>query len=96
MCPSGETQDADAVWIDVPFVGVGTYHAEGALSILKRGGRLRVRAGLRYAVFDQDAGDAGGVQPVADFGTFEVDGEDTVTASGKYNDRGTGVVGPGV
>src|SRR5579863_10369023 len=83
MGAGGKSERADSIRIDMPFGGVKAHEAEGALRILKGGGRFGVGAGVRHAIFYEDAGDAGGVEPIADFGPFEVDGEDAVSASGK-------------
>ena len=95
VSPGGETEYADAMRVDVPLGGTGADEAEGALGILKRGGGFGIRTGIGHAVFDQDAVDAGGVQPIADFGAFEIDGQDAVSAAGKHQDGRAGVVALG-
>ena len=91
-----KAEDADAMRVDVPVRGMGANDAEGALRILKGGCGFWVRPGVRHAVFQQHAGDADGVEPIADFGAFEVDGETPVAASGKNDNGGAGVVLVGV
>ena len=90
MRSGGKAEDADAIGIDVPLGGVRADDAEGALRVLQGGGRFRIGAGVGHAVFHQDAGDADGVEPVADFGAFEIDGEDVVAAAGEDDDCGAG------
>ena len=58
-----------------------------ALRILQCGGGFGIRARVRHAIFEQHAGHAGGVQPVADFGPFKIDRQNAVAAPGK-NDNG--------
>lgn len=93
----GEAEDADALGVDVPLGRVSTDDAEGALCILEGGigfgigasaGVLGISAG--DAVFDEDAGNAGFVEPVADFGAFEIDGQDAVAPAGEDYDCGAG------
>ena len=89
----GEAEDADAVGIDLPFSGVGADQAYGALRVVEGcGGFGHVGAGVGDAVLEQDAGDAFGVEPVADFSAFEVDGENVVSAAGEddYGCAGAG------
>ncbi len=83
----GEAEDADALGIDVPFGGVLADDAHGALGVLQGGVGFGIGAGAGDAVLHEHAGDAGGVEPVADLGAFEIDGEDVVAASGKDDDR---------
>ena len=64
-----------------------------ALCILQGGVGFWIRAGAGDAVLHQHAGDAGGVEPVADFGAFEIDGEDVIAAAGKDDDRRAGIRG---
>ncbi len=75
-----EAKHADAMRIDMPLGGVGADDSERALGILKRGRRLGIRPGVGHAILNQDAGNAGGVQPIAHLGAFEVDGQDVITA----------------
>ncbi len=78
--------------IDAPFCRVGANKADGALGVFEGGGRFgEIGAGVRDAVLEQDAVDADGVEPVADFGAFEVDGEDGVASAGEDDDRRAGV-----
>ena len=63
-----------------------THKADGALRILKGGGRFGIRAGVGNAVLEKYAGNTGGVEPVADFRAFEVDGKDVIPAAWKNND----------
>src|SRR5580658_1280397 len=84
MGSGGEAEDADAAGVDVPLGGVGADDSDGSLGVFQgRGGLGHVGAGVGDAIFDQDAGDAFGVEPVADFGAFQVDGQDVVAAAGE-------------
>ena len=96
MRSGGKAKDADAIGIDVPLGGVRADEADGALCVLESGGGFRIGAGVRDAIFENDAGDAAGGEPVADFGAFEVDGEDVVAAAGKNDDCGAGGFGGGL
>jgi hypothetical protein len=92
----GEAEDADAVGVDLPFGGVLADQAHGALGVFEGcGGFGHVGAGVGDAVLEQDAGDALGVEPVADLGAFEVDGEDVVAAAGEDDDGCAGVLALG-
>ena len=86
-----EAEHADSLGIDVPFDGVLANYAHGALSVLEGGVGFGVRAGAGDAILHEHAGDSGGVEPVADLGAFEIDGEDVVAASGKDDDGRSGV-----
>src|ERR1700685_4039998 len=90
MGSRGEAEDADGMRINVPFGGVGENETDGALRILKSRGRFWIGAGVGDAIFEDDAGDAAAGQPVADFGAFEIDGEDVVGGGGEDYDRGAG------
>ena len=48
--------------------------------------------GVRDAILGEDAGDSDGVKPGADFGAFEVVGEDTVASAGEDDYGRSGVV----
>ncbi len=88
----GEAEYADAIRIDVPFGGVGADEADGALCVLKGGGRFWIWAGVGHAIFEKDAGDAAGSEPVADFGAFEIHREDVIAAAGENDDGGAGAL----
>jgi len=83
MRSGGETKDADAMRVDVPFGGVRPDEADGALRVLQSGGRFRVWTGVGDAIFEKDTGDAAAREPVADFGAFEIDRENVITATRK-------------
>ena len=91
----GEAHDADVRGVDVPVGGVGAGDAHGLLGVFKVGGVGGIvagfAAGLGDAVFDEDAGDAEGVEPVAGVETFAVPGEHLVAAAGEDEDGGAGV-----
>ncbi len=89
---SGKAEDADAVGIEVPIGGAGANDAHGALGVLQSGGGFGIGAGIGDAIFDEDAGDADGGEPVADFGAFKIDGEDVIAAAGKDEDGGAGII----
>ena len=87
-----KAEDADRGWDRCAIRGVLAHEAKGALRVLQGCGRFGIRAGVRDAIFHEHAGDADGVEPVADFGAFEIDGEDAIASAGKDNDGGAGVV----
>jgi hypothetical protein len=91
----GETDDADLGGVDVPIGGVGAREAHGLLGVFEVCGVVRVTAFFGDAVFDEQAGDTDGVEPVADVEAFAVPGEDLVAAAGKDEDSGVGVVAAG-
>ena len=91
MGSGGEAQNADAMRVDVPLRSVFADYADGALGVLEGGRGLGIGTGVRDAVFEENAGDAGGGEPVADFGAFEIDGEDVIGASRKDDNGGTGI-----
>ncbi len=96
VASGGEAEDAYAFGVDVPFSGVLADDADGALGVFKGGrGFGEVGAGIRDAVLEQDAIDSDPVEPVADFGAFEVDGEDRVSAAGEddYGCAGVSALG---
>jgi len=95
----GEAHDADVGGVDMPFVGVGAGETHGLLGVFEIGGVggivAGVALGLRHSVFDEDAGDADGVEPVAGVAAFAVRYEDAVGAAGKDEDGGSGVLAMG-
>jgi len=95
----GEAHDTDVGGIDVPFGGVGAGETHGLLGVLEVRGVGGIVAGVAWrlgnAVFDEDAGDADGVEPVAGVGAFAVGYEDAIAAAGKDEDRGAGVLAVG-
>ena len=93
MRSGGEAEHADAIGIDVPLSGVRADKADGALRVLKSGGGFRIRAGVGDAIFEDDAGDAAGGEPVADFGAFEIHRENVIAAAGENDDCGAGGFG---
>ena len=92
MCSGRKAEDADPVRIDVPFRGMLAHDAKGALRVLQGGGRFGIRACVGHAIFYEDAGDADGVEPVADLGAFEIDGEDLIASAGKDHHGSAGVL----
>ena len=73
-------------------VGVGLGGMAAArLSGWARTPTLGAIAGLGYAVLNQNAADAGRIEPVAYFGPFEVNGQDAVTTAREYNHGSPGV-----
>jgi hypothetical protein len=92
IAASGEADDADAVWVNVPGVGVLADEAHGSLSVLQSGGVFREWTGVGDSVFDEDAVDADGVEPAADLGALDIESEDFVGAAGEGEDGGAGVV----
>jgi len=91
----GEADDADFGGVDVPLGGVGAGEAHGLLGVFEVGEVCGVVAGVTFwlgnAVFDEDAGDADAVEPVADVGAFSGPGEALVAPAGE--DEGGGSVG---
>ena len=67
----------------------------GLLSVFEVGGVggivARFAVGLGDSVFDEDASEADGVEPVAGVGAFAVRDEDAIAASWKDQDGGAGV-----
>src|SRR5208283_1271976 len=94
MGADGKAKDTDAVRVYTPLARMRAHDPHGALRILQGSGRLWVRPRVGHAVFHKDAGDAGGVEPVAHLGPFQVNGQDAVTASRKDNHGGARVLVP--
>ena len=95
VAAGGEADDADAVGVDVPLGGVGAGEAHGLLGVFEVGGVGGVVAGFASgwdAVFDEQAGHAEGVEPVAGVDAFAVPGEADVASAGKDEGGGAGVV----
>ena len=95
----GEAHDADVGGVEVPVGGVGAGEAHGLLRVLEvvwvSGIVAGFAGGLGYSIFDEDAGDADGVEPVAGVGTFAVGDEDAVAAAGEDEDGGASVLAVG-
>ncbi|MEI9898717.1 MAG: hypothetical protein WDN28_33890 [Chthoniobacter sp.] len=88
MAARGEAEDADARGIEVPFLRPGAHEAEGALDILQRRDVFLQAGTLGHAILEEHAGDAEGIEPLADFGALEIQGEDAVAAAGADDDGG--------
>src|SRR5208283_1370838 len=88
----GEAENADPVRVDVPIGGMGADDTESSLGILESSRRLGIGPGIGYAVFEQDTGNAGGVEPVTHLGAFQVDRQNVVAAAGKGGNGGAGVL----
>ena len=96
MASCGEAENAYAFGVDVPLCRVSADEADGTLGVFKgSGGFGEVGAGIGDAVLEEDAVDADPVEPVADFGAFEVDGEDGVASAGEDDYRCAAVFGFG-
>ena len=86
------------MWVGsmLPFGSVGAGEAHGLLGVFEIGGVggivAGVAGGLGNAVFDEDAGDADGVEPLAGVGAFAVGDKDAIAAAGKDQRRGSGVL----
>jgi len=91
----GEAEDADFARVDVPVGGVGAGEAHGLLRVFEVGGVGGVTAFFGDAVLDEEAGDADGVEPVADVEAFAVPCEDFVGAAGEDEDGCVGIVAGG-
>jgi len=87
----GEADDADLGGVDVPFAGVGAGEAHGLLGVFEIGGVVGVVLFFRNAVFDEQAGDADGVEPIAGVCAFAVPCEADVASAGKDEGGGAGV-----
>jgi hypothetical protein len=95
MCSGREAENADPMRINVPLRGVLADKAERALGILQSSGRFRIGACAGYSVLDQDASHPDRVEPVANFGAFEIDGEYLIASARKDNDSRARVVACG-
>ena len=78
-----EPHDADAGWIDVPFLGPASHQPHGALAVLSgvlldRVGRLLLAA---QAVLENERGHANAVQIPGRFNTLGVVNQQTVAAA---------------
>ena len=91
----GEADDADAVGFDVPFGGAGADDAEGAAGV----GHGVVLDGVGAvgfageAVFEDESGDAAGLEPFGEGATFMAEAEFFVAAAGADDDGGAGGLG---
>src|SRR5262249_16838013 len=85
----GEADDADALGVDAPLLGLAADQADGPLGVLQRpAGRLApgVVGAARHAVFQDDAGDAERVQPGGDLLALELPEQVPVAATGADED----------
>ena len=92
MATGGEAENADMAWIDVEICGVRADEGECALGVFKGFVRFWIRTRVGNAVFENQTGNVEAVEPLADLGTFEVDGENAIAASREDNDGGAGGV----
>ena len=88
MRSGGEADNTDTMGVDVPLGGMGTGDAHGLLCVFEVFRVFWVVGGLGHAVFDQNAGDADGVEPGADLGAFEAVRETNVGSAGTDERRG--------
>ena len=81
----GESDDADFIWIDVPFLGACADGADGALGVGDGGGVVVVGG---VSVAEDEGGDAVVVAPLGDLFSFVVHGEVAVATAGGDDDGG--------
>ena len=93
VAAGGKTEHPDAFGIYSEFWGALAQEAHGALGILKRGGMFLETFAPGHAVFEQGAGDADGIEPFADLGAFEIEGQDVVPTPGADQHGGAGILG---
>src|SRR6266480_2574733 len=101
MPARGKPENSNLVRIDMPVSGVKADESYRPLRIFQRRLWFRIdvalaagiprRTGTRHAVLQQHTRDPLGRQPVADFGAFEIDRENLITAAGEHDDRSAGV-----
>jgi hypothetical protein len=92
VASSGEADDANAVAVDAPLGCMLAGEAHGLLRVFEVGVVGRIVALLWDAVFDEQTGDADGVEPLAGVGAFTVPGEADVASAGKDESGDSGVV----
>ena len=85
MGAGGEPEDADTGRVEIPLPGMKADEAQGALRVLQRQKVLVVTRACRHTVFQQHTRDADGIEPLADFGAFEVHRENGVAAAGAHD-----------
>jgi len=85
-----EAHDADAVGIDVPFLGVGTHRAKGALCVEK----WYCGSTFREPVLQHDPCDAMLVEPLGDVVPLRVNHQAAIPAArAKHHRRPIGLSG---
>ena len=89
MRASGESEHAKAIGIDVPFCSPRAHNADSALHVLQRSQRFRIRAAIGHTILHKNTGDVDRVQPVADFGAFEIHRKDVISAAGENDNSGS-------
>ena len=92
MASGGESEHTDALGVDLPFASVVADEADGALGVLEGRGVARSAGAGGHTVLEQGAVDADGVEPAADLGAFEVEGEDVVASAWKDDHGGAGIL----
>ena len=68
MAPCGKAEDADALRIDLPFLGTGADKADGTLGVAQGNWMVVLRA---EPVFQDDRGDAVRIEPVGDLDALD-------------------------
>src|SRR5712671_5183310 len=91
MAAGGKADDADARGIDLERRGALAEKAESALGVLQGGNVFLLTGAAWHAVFHERGGDAQGVEPFANLGTFEIGGNDVVAAARENQGGGAGV-----
>ena len=90
MSARRKAENADAFGIDVPFGGVLTNEAHGALCVLERGGVFLDAHAAGDAVFEENGSEPHFVKAFADLRAFEIECEDVISAPGT-DENGTTV-----
>ena len=91
MRTGGESEDADAPWVQGELGRALAQQAECTLRVLQCGRVIRQSRPLRHAVLEQGGGDAERIEPLADLGAFEIEREDVIAATGADHHGGAGV-----
>src|SRR6266404_6694722 len=100
-----EPEDSNFVRIDMPLLGVKANQSYRSLRVFKRHRRFRIDLALDlwvamrprtwHPVLEQYASNPLGGQPIADLGTFKINGQMGVTPSWKDDDRHARVLSVG-
>src|SRR5262245_38159176 len=90
-----EADHAQAPGIDAPLVGFTADQSEGALGILEGTSSrlpLNIIGAARYAVLEEDAGDAEGIEPFGHLFAFQLPEQVPVTSARTDQHRSAGVL----
>jgi hypothetical protein len=92
MSAGRKSQNAYAVYVNLPLCRMLASQTDGALRIGESFGMRWIRPGIGDSVFQQHAVHVDGVQPIANLSAFKIVRKNAVTSAGEDHNRRAAVV----